>query len=282
MKSFANLGIPSIVLMVALVAGCDSTSVLEQGTAPVTIFLDVVAPSSSVSGKSSGTDNLVLSGNNGTLTITELRFILDEFELEMTDGACADSASTQGENDDVEEGEHADDECAEFEVGPLFVTAPLTDVGIELLATQIPLGEYKKIEFEIDDLDLDDDEDASPNTRLIDEVRGFFPDWPDDASIVLVGEFAPSDSSVARPFTVYLGAEIEMEFDLDPPLAVTSEGVSEALTIALDPIRWISLIGDDVPDLSAYDYGRTGTVIEFELELGSGNGFGVHAGHDDD
>ena len=123
----------------------------------------------------------------------------------------------------------------------------------------------------IDDLEVDDDEagDASLIASLFTQVRAVFPDWPEKASMVVVGSFTPTGGTAVK-FRVYFEAEIEVEFDLIPPLEVTEEGLSHSILIELSPDRWFLRGGGTVMDLSQFDFPTTGQLIDFELEIEDG------------
>ena len=250
-------------------AGCDSASLSDGDLATVAIGVELTSSSSALGKTADGP--IVLPGTNGTLTITDVRFILDEFELEASDGACSseDSTATASGHD-----------CAEITIGPVFVDVPLGLDQVELLAAQVPLGVYERFGFEIDNVESEDrDDDSQADSLLAIAIRDEFPDWPDEASVVVVGSFAPQDGSGARPFTIYIGAEIEVELDLNPPLELSDAAVDRALTIGLDVLSWLPVIQGNVPDLSAYDYGTTGHVIPFEIEIENGFDIRHHDRH---
>lgn len=52
-------------------------------------------------------------------------------------------------------------------------------------------------------------------------VTAAVPDWPDDASVMVVGTFTPAGSEPVD-FRVFIEAEIEIEMHLSPPLVVDS------------------------------------------------------------
>lgn len=269
-----GVGMASLFLAAGtLFTGCDSFSgtadtppMTETQTSQVTVKFGM-APSAAKtlasaakSGASSATsDTLIISGTNGTLVITDLRMLVEEFELEREDAACE---STEEEQDG----------CEGFEAGPSFVDVPLDSRAVQVAADALPLGTYTEFEFKVEDLDLQEEEDDTEKANLqslIDEVRAVYADWPNDASMVVVGSFTPSGGS-EQPFKVYLEAEIEVEMAFNPPLAITSEGASESLNVQLNPEAWFLSADGNVLDLSAYDYETTDKLLKFELELEKG------------
>ena len=206
------------------------------------------ALASGASFQTSGTDPLVLTGSNGTLRIDDIRLVVAEFEL---DG-----------DDDVNP--CTGDDCEDFDAGPMFVDLPLTGGPAAVGSGDVPPGVYDEVEFEVED--LDDDEENAAERQRIEALRGQilaqFPDWPRDASMLVVGSFTPTGGA-ARPFRVFIEAEIEIELDLSPPLTV-GEGDTGSLDVTLDPAI-LFRNGNNVLDLSSAG-GRT--EIEIELENG--------------
>lgn len=241
------------VLAATLLAGC-SDSPLGGGPgddARVQLRFGVSgssALSSSARFQTSGTDQLVVTGTNGTLTISDIRMIVAEFEL---DG-----------DDDVNP--CAGDDCEDFDAGPMFVDLPLTGGPVAVGTGDVPPGVYEEVEFEVEDLD-DDEENAAERQRieaLRQQILAQFPDWRRDASMLVVGTFTPAGGT-ARPFRAFVEAEIEIELGLNPPLTV-AEGGTGSLDVTLDP-QAIFRVGNRVLDLSTIE-GRT----ELELEIDSG------------
>ena len=198
---------------------------------------------------------LTVSGDNGTLTITDIRMILAEFELEKVSGSC-----TLGEGL----------ECHDFKALPSFLKLPL-DGGIVTVATgDVPLGSYDELEFEVEDLEDDLDDDHFAEIELLrNTIQAEFTDWPDKASMLVVGTFVPTVGE-ATDFRVYFDAEIEIELDLVPSLVVDDEGASRSLTVDVQPAMWFMLPDNNVLDLTQYDWEATGDLLDFEFELEHG------------
>ncbi|MFV1988614.1 MAG: hypothetical protein ACC682_15175 [Gemmatimonadota bacterium] len=229
---------------------------------------------------------LALTGSNGTLELDDVRFIVAEFELERV-GAndCEDDDGSDGiGGDDDDDGEHGDDgdrsdedSCEEFKVGPQFVQLPLDGSDTPAITQAVPAGVYDALEFEIEDMELDDDEDAGEVQALFDEIRAVIPDWPEEASMLVSGSFTPTDGTPVA-FRVFFKAEIEIEEEFSPPLDLTDSDAT--VTVIVDPALWFANGDGTVMDLSQYD----GMVVEFEAEFE--NGFSDidfdHDDHDDD
>jgi hypothetical protein len=191
-------------------------------------------------------DSLVVSGSNGTLTITDVRLIVSGVELE------------------------GDADSAEFEADPSFLDLPLDTTEVApVAASEIPPGSYDEFEFEVEDIDIEENDDEESLQDLRETIRDAFPNWPEGASMVVVGSFTPSDGT-SSSFTTYFEAEIEVERELSPALEVTGDGLSRNLTVKLDPTRWFSNADGTVWNLAERDYASTGELVEFEAEFEDG------------
>ena len=141
---------------------------------------------------------------------------------------------------------------------------PLSGDVVEVSTGDIPAGTYREVEFEVEDLE-DDEEDPAERARidaLLAQIRGQFADWPRDASMLVVGTFTPTGGQ-PRPFRVFIEAEIEIELDLSPALTV-GEGQTGSLDVTLDPAV-IFRNGANVLDLSS-----AGSRLELEVEIENG------------
>lgn len=312
-----NVGIIRLLcvglLLSAGLSACDSLleSSSEPETSPAKVQMRTVQSDQivGIAGKQQSTldeHELVIEGDNGTLTITDLRFVLSKFELEGDGGGPGeaigdlppeargdrDDRSGEGDDDDEEEegdedddaeedeeGEDDDDdeereseldsggemkiEDGEFKLTNTFIDVPLSVDEEAVLAAlgdlELVPGTYEKLEFKIEEADLDDGD------RLQDVIRTDFPDWPEDASLVAVGSFTPNGGD-AREFTVFFDAEVKIELELDPPLEVTGSE-TPTITIDFDPTRLFKPFGSEVPDLSQHDYAETGELVDLELEI---------------
>ena len=206
---------------------------------------------------------LVLGGTNGTLTIDEIRLIVSEVELKKDeDDACADD---DHEHDDV------GDSCEKFNAGPRFIDLPLDGQPIEVTTDLVPAGVYDELEFEIED--LEDDEDDAAEAALVAAVRAevlaAIPDWPEEASALIVGSFTPTSGTPVE-FRVFLEAEIEVEMDLAPNLVIDGGTASRDVTVDVEPHIWFTQPDGTVLDLSQFDFDAAGETLEFEVEMEHG------------
>lgn len=230
-----------------------------------------LASSSGAAFSSAAAGQLAIDGENGRLTLTGLRVIVAEFELDGDDdvNACQDNGGG--------------DDCEDFDAGPLFVDLPL---GAEttVASGDIPNGTYEELEFEIEDLDDDEENDAERQKieQLFTQIRSQVPDWPRKASMLVEGTFQPFENGqlgAARPFRVFVEAELEIEIDLVPPLVVSDASASRSVSVNLDP-SVVFRSGAQVIDMSQFN----GRLVEWELDKvergfrGSSSG----SGSDDD
>ncbi|WP_103020731.1 hypothetical protein [Salinibacter altiplanensis] len=249
-----------VAAMALAFAGCDSTGPSSNGNGEVQVGF-----STSSSGATQSTnalvkvnsDTLTLSGSNGTLEFYDLRLIVDKVKLEQD----SEDQGSDNEGDDSTEVEIE----REVEVErPRFLDLPLQGSEVSPVAAgDVPEGTYNEFEFEVDDLD-DDNGNARELLSDIQNEEGF-PNWPEDASMVVVGTFTPTDGAPTS-FTTYFEAEIEVERALQPPLEVTGEGFSRDLIVRLDPAQWFERPNGTLVDLSQSDYNTGEEPVEFEAE----------------
>jgi hypothetical protein len=240
----------ALVASVLLLGACDSAGPASEGSNVEVGFATRYAPSGSSSNAAaakSDHDSLEISGSNGLLEVRDVRLIVSELELE------------------------GDADSAEFEADPSFLDLPLDTTDVETLtASQIPPGRYNEFEFEVEDVDLEDgDDDEEGLQALREEIMDEFPDWPEGASMVVVGTFTP-EGGTPQDFTTYFEAEIEVEREMEQGFEVTGDGVPRQLTVKLDPTRWFSNSDGTVQDLSQFDYASTNELVEFEAEFEDG------------
>ncbi|MDX1577844.1 MAG: hypothetical protein R3266_05140 [Gemmatimonadota bacterium] len=200
--------------------------------------------------------SMTLTGSNGELTLDEIWLIVAEFELERAfDGDCFGESG--GDND----------ACEKFQGPPQFLPLPLDGGETPAVSQDVPADVYDELELEIEDLELDGDEDnatAAELQALFASIREQFPDWPRDASMLVIGSFTPTGGT-AVPFRVFFEAEVEIELEFQPPLNLT-EGATATATVVVDPALWFRLGDGTVQDLSQF----TGQLVEFEAEIENG------------
>lgn len=255
MKRTHNLALALTIALGAAACG-DSTG---PGDSPRQVGVSFALAADAANGSA---NEITVNGTNGTLTIHGIWLVVDELELEGGDGV------------------DCNDEC-EFETGPFFMQVPLTGSTVAVALDYVPAGTYTEFEFEVDDLDISDgeDDDQSHVNTLFTQILAQQPDWPRDASMLVTGIFTPT-GGVGVPFRTYFDADVEIEMDLNPPLTVGSDGVASVI-VELDPARWFRDANGTVTNLSQWDFGTTGAILEFETEIE--NGFdSASVEHDDD
>jgi hypothetical protein len=189
--------------------------------------------------------SVAMAGTNGSLTLDEIQIVVDEFKLEGEGTACEDHPEPEA--------------CGRIEADPYFLDLPLDEVPVDAAAALVADGSYFALKLETKDL---------TSSGLVSEVRAAFPDWPDEASLRVVGSFDPEDGSDPRPFVVYFHAEVKVEMAFDPPLELSGEDV--LVVVEIDPLAWFTNPDGSVVDLSELDYEATGEVVEFEAKMSDG------------
>lgn len=249
--------VPALAFWTLAAAGCDGDGTGAAGSRVAIRFAGAgsagaaasLAPGYSHAGTG---DVLTLTGTNGTLRIEDVRMIVSELELEQSDGSCVAE-------------EDGDDHCEEFEAGPFLVDLPLAGGAVTITTDQVAPGTYDELEFEVEDLEAEDDDDPAERQAiqsLLGQLRSVYPAFPAGASMVVHGTFTAAGSTTAQPFTVYFDAEIEVEMELQPPVTVPGVG---SLTVHVDAAAWFKP-GAQVVNLAALD-GRT---VEFHSQFRDG------------
>lgn len=225
--------------------GCDgggTTGPVAEGTAAVRF-------AASPGTESGEAGDLVITGFNGTLTLTDVRIVVDDFELKRENDIAECSAIPRT------------DLCADLEIAPAIVDLPLT-AGVTVVGDDmVPAGEYEEIEFDVVNL-------RGSASALLAQARALpgYADWPEEASIAARGTFTDAQSGEVRPFTVYfdLSAAVELEFRM----TIAHNGTG-TMTVHVDPVTWLTFQGA-VVDLSAIDFASTGEVASAEFSFQSG------------
>ena len=251
----------------ALTLGCGSNATGPQANLVVRFTNGLNSPNGSMvagggSGQASFAQTLSIAGTNGSLVLDDIRIVVAEFELRQT-GNCSKSHKGDG-------GGGNRSGCGKFETPPAFIALPLEEEVVPVVQADIPAGIYSSIEFEVENLRVDDDDDEG--TVLVDllaEIRNEFPDWPDRASMLAIGTFTPTDGAPV-PFRVYFEAEIEIKMSFAPPIIVEADQVGTVVDVTVDPRFWFFHGNGTVTDLSALDFDTTGELVEFEFEMKNG------------
>lgn len=221
----------------------------EDGT--VEIGFQSTSSSSTVSLRAKSSHVVDIVGNGDTLSIRDIRFIVEDFELE------------------------GDEDSLDFNAPPVFVDLPLNQTQFESAGQyNIPPRNYFEFEFEVDDLETDDDDSEQERQQaqeLLSDIRTDhgFPDFPQDASMVVVGTFTPENGD-PQDFTSYLEAEIEVEreFPENNPLEITGDGGTRSLTVRMDPSVWFTTADGGVRNLANWQ--STDDLLEISEEFEDG------------
>lgn len=249
LRSFA-VAAAGAALAVLSLSACDSGGGAPGSDSSLTVGFQTTtaqSPATSAARSKRARDSTLVRGTNGTLTITDIRFIVEEFQLE------------------------GDEDSLDFNASPAFLDLPLDSTHIETATSfDISPETYFEFEFEVDDLEPDEEDSAEEVQKieeLLAQIREDFPDWPSEASMLAVGTFTP-DGGSARSFHTFMETEIEVERELDPPLEVTGEGLSRKLTVKTNPKIWFQRSDGTVIDLSRHQ--STDDLLEIENEFEDG------------
>lgn len=266
----------AVVLLAALsVAACDG-GVGVDGPVNATLAFQAssttgaaaspasVGPAGSAARTSSPARAIALEGSNGTLVLDEVYMIVSEVELDSDD--CDDDDFEGDDGDDSDDGFG----CGDFEAGPRLVALPLDGSPVTAFEGMIAAGRYDELEFEVEDLEDDDDDDWQEIGTLRDEILEQFPDWPRRASLYVAGTFQRvGEDPVA--FRTFVDAEIEVELELNPPLVVGDDGIDDPLLVVdVRPDLWFRDGQGGYIDLTEWDYDATGSILELEVEIEDG------------
>lgn len=251
------------IVIAAFMTSCDTTNTnMEPGKGNVEVQLktslsDGAAQKNTSANTIFANDSLIIEGINGSLEIDDIRFIVDKFKLEPEDIDAEDDST--------------DSEIEEFEAEPFFVDLPLHEDTLSLANGAIAAGLYEEFEFEIGDLDFEEDEDeeAEENPAVTDSILSNFPNWPEDASLVVTGTFTPTGGA-SQPFTVFAEAEVEIEREFEPSLEVTESNMAQVVSVNINPVRWLTQSDGTVVDLSAYDWEEHQELLEFSAKFKDG------------
>lgn len=293
MKAKTLFALPLVLAPLALAACSDSTGSAAGGQVQIRFGVAQGARASLApeAGPRFATSPLVITGTNGTLSITDVKLVVSRFELRGADGsscgattASGVSADRSGGNDDGagHEAEHEAGEC-EFQAGPQFVTLPLDGSQLTVTTGTVPPGTYTAVRFKVKNLDFRDDDDHEDDDAagqqavadLFTQIRAQVPDWPANASMLVTGTFTPTGGT-ARDFRAFLKAEVKLTLPINPPLTVAEGSNTAQVAVLLDPAS-LFRSGTTVIDLSQFN----GHVGEFEAEAEHGfESEGHHSGHD--
>lgn len=198
----------TLALLTALSA-CDSASPGRDGQ----VSFNVATRSSAASpaGPALAPDTLVDGGGN-VLVLTKVELVLRDIEFERQNHDGCDSVSTGN-----------DDDCEEFEAGPVLIDLPLTGSVNHEFSVSVDTGTFDELKLRVHK--PEDDGDA--------QDQAFIAAHPDleDISIRVTGTF----NGTAFTFTTDLNAD--EEFNLSPPIVIASQ-TDVAITLMVDVSSW--------------------------------------------
>ena len=233
-----------LTLCAVILTGCDASDAERGNKEDVSLSVAFHAADFSA-GKTEGQP---IVGSNGTLEIERIAFVVSEMELRADGDRCLIGA--------------LDDDCQEVEMNPRLVTLEMDGSATVLTTTRVPAGSYTAIEFEIEDVDFDDEEAAEVATS----IRERFADWPEGASMLVIGTFTAEDGTVSA-FRTYLDADVEVEREFVEPAEVRHD---QTLRIRVDPSTWFRGENDTVINLSELAHDIRGELAELEAEIEEG------------
>lgn len=227
-------------------SACDSAGGSgEDGTLDVGFqYTSSSSSSSSLQAKSS--HELEIVGNGDNLSIRDIRFIVEDFKLDRNEDSL------------------------DFNASPKFVQLPLNQTDFAPAGSyNVPPETYVEFEFEVDDLEPDEDDSEQERQQaqeLLSDIRNDhgFSNFPQDASMVVVGTFTPENGD-PQEFTTFIEAEVEVEREFDSPLEVTGDGFSRSLTVQMDPEMWFRTGDGGVRNLAEWQ--GTDDLLEIETEF---------------
>ena len=251
-------------LVAALLVGCADnqggrlslalTSSRPLSPAASAPFGSVAAPSVVTAG-----DTSVIALGNDTIVVRSVEVVLREIELKRVEAASCDSVM-------------GNDDCEEFEVGPVLVSLPLGGTATAtVVAVVAPAGLYDELEFEVHKPESSDD-------------AAFIAAHPDfnGVAVRVTGTYSQAGTRSDFVFTSELSAEQEVL--LSPPLTV-SDGVATNVTLRLDIGSWfLNAGGTALIDPASANKGQPNESVVKDRIQTSIDAFrdDDHDGHDDD
>jgi len=204
-------------------------------------------------------DSSVIAMGNDTIVVRSIELVLREIELKRVEVVECDSIP-------------ANDDCEEFEVGPVLVSVPLGAVATETVAGILaPAGLYNRLEFEIHKPESSDD-------------AAFIAAHPDfsGVSIRVRGTYSQAGTRSEFLYASELGAE--QEVFIDPPLTVV-DGVATNVTLRVDIGSWfLNAGGTALINPASANKGQVNESVVKDRIQASIDAFhdDNHDGHDDD
>ena len=204
-------------------------------------------------------DSTVIALGNDTIILRSAELVVREVELKRVEADSCDSVM-------------GNDDCEEFEVGPVLVALPRGNTAIEAVVTvNAPAGMYDELEFEVHK------PEAPEDAAFIAANPGF-----DGVSIKVTGTF--SQAGTRSDFTFTSDLNTKQEVLLSPPLTV-SDGQPTNLTLRVDIGNWfLNGAGTALVDPATANKGQANESVVRDRIQASFDAFrdDNHDGHDDD
>jgi hypothetical protein len=199
-------------------------------------------------------DTVAASGD--TIVITKAEIVLREIELKREEYASCD--------DDM-----SNDDCEEFETGPVLLDMPLNGDVEQMVSIKVPVGTYDELEFEIHKVSNDDPQDQ--------DFRNQYPHMV-GKSIRVEGTYNGS------AFVYETDLDVEQEFDLPVPIEVIDANTATNVTVLIDLSSWFVDGSGNLVDPATGNKGGANESLVKENIKQSIEAFEDenHDGHDDD
>ena len=207
LRKLKGISLISLIIVVVAFTACDTTEPHIDQTGQGVIQMKAGSGDSNASFKSLHTHQGTLIVNDGTneIEISEVKFFLEEFELDGTNGT------------------------ADFELEDLndfIVNLPLDGTPLMITQAEIPVGFYDEFEMEIEKPDSD--------------IIVTDPDFRDETgsySVVVKGLFNGED------FTFRSSEDFEIDVDLNPPLEISETSQSTLVIEIFVPVWFMGADG---------------------------------------
>ena len=153
-------------------------------------------------------DTVAASGD--TIVITKAEIVLREIELKRAEYESCDS-------------DMSNDDCEEFEAGPVLLDMPLNGDVEQLVSIEVPVGTYDELEFEIHKVSSDDPQDQDFRNRYA---------YMAGKSIRVEGTYN------GAAFVYETDLDVEQETELATPIEVIDASTATNVTVMIDLSRW--------------------------------------------
>jgi hypothetical protein len=197
----------SVVTLVTATA-CGDTTGPEDGAI---LKLSLATPAPPAAPAPGPLSVVTQSDGSNTLVFTRVALVMREIELELAEG---DGCDDMGETD-------TDDDCEEFEAGPLLMELPLDGSVSHVVSIEIPAGTYDEIEFDIHKAELPED-------------QAFLDQYPDFEGVSIRVEGTWNGEA----FVFLQDLDEEQEIELSTPLVIGEGSDANNLTLEMDIGTW--------------------------------------------